>query len=148
MSLNDLISEIANEVWVNDDYFGELIAVMPRRDKRIPKLIPAVVNRDHEIGSNEVPGDGKTPDTDMGTRIRNSMVIEVPACADIDHRRSPEDVVWTFTDACEAKEFIEGNRAVGERWVLKRRLSSDRGMKTYLCVRPDVKTRKKSKELG
>ena len=73
-------------VFLNTSEFAEQITLYPKGNVDLAEDITAVVNNDKLIGTNEVDGDGVTPESKSGSRIRETMHLHISATITIDDR--------------------------------------------------------------
>jgi hypothetical protein len=106
----DMLKADRDEIFLNLEEFGETITHAPYGGQETP--ITAIVVEDKLIGTNEVDGDGVTPESRQGARIRNSSQLALSADIAVDDRD------W----------FV----IRGQRVALRRPLSSDGVMRILL----------------
>lgn len=132
MTLSDLISSDASDVFLNATEFAESTTFYPGGDPSQATTVTAVVVQDDLEGTREAPGDGVILERGHGTVIRESYKIECAASVDVDPTRRPHDLF---------------KLADGTVVMVKRVLGRDAGMQTVWCTRRDdvvIRRRQKS----
>jgi len=114
---SDLLDSDRNAVFLNADEFAESVDHLPKGSMAAKATVLAVFSEDKLQGSNEVDGDGVTPESRMGSRIRMSAMLALSSAVSIDDR----------------DQFI----IRGQRWYVRRVVNSDGVMQTLLINRVD-----------
>jgi len=114
MTLHDLIIEDVGEVFLQTDDFAETVMRYPLGQPAAAEQVTAIFVEDRESGSNEVDGDGVTPEGPRGERIRSSGRLYVSVDVPVDDR--------------------DRYLIAGVVWSVKRQMSVDEGMREVLLV--------------
>ena len=123
MTLASIITNDADDVFLNTDEFAETVTFYPGGDPSKSSSLTAIVVWDDLEGTRESHGDGVTLERDQGTAVRQSVKVECAATVDVSDTRRPNDL-FKLADSTMV--------------VVKRILGKDGGMQTVLCVRRDT----------
>lgn len=120
MTLAEIITADASDVFLDTDEFAESVVFYPGGESINSSTITAVVVWDDLEGTREAHGDGVVLEKDSGTAVRQSVKLEISVSVDADDTRRPADLF---------------KLADGTVVALKRILGKDGGMQTLLCTR-------------
>lgn len=136
MGIQDYVSRITPLHFTSLKWWAEEVYYTPKGDPGRRTKIVAVVDEANAEGSNEVAGDGKVLEKQVGRTLRYSMYIEVNK-ADVvrsELEGNAPCVFHVFHDATEQQQYEAGNKNAGIPYRAKRITSTDRDTITILCV--------------
>lgn len=113
-AFDDMLTADRDAIFLNLAEFAEEVLHLPDSDANRQATVTAVFEEDRLQGTNEFDGDGVRPDTQKGTRIRNSGTLHLSAAIAVD-----EDDWFVIH---------------GRKYAVKRQLGTDGVMQRLLVV--------------
>lgn len=135
MTLRDLMSSDVTDVFLVTDDFAEDIIRYPKSVVADAETITVVVDGGRLEGTREVSGDGRQLHQLEGTKLRDSLLLEMPRSQEINY---PDGMGHGFD------QFLID----GKIYNAKRDTSEDKFMQTVLVVRPQTSTTRKTQQRG
>ena len=126
MTLADRIERATTQFMLSSDYFAESILYYPGGSVADKETVVGIWDADNLPGRNQMEGEGANLETRGGRRIRQTILLELPASLEVDEHADPPDVFKRVSS--------------GEVAALKRIVGKDNDQITVECVRnqPDA----------